>query len=52
MLASGKKKITDEMKLDAAKALASAVENPSEDMVIPHALDKTVVDRVAKAMTR
>jgi malate dehydrogenase (oxaloacetate-decarboxylating) len=50
VLASGKKKITDEMKLTAAKALASAVVNPTEDMVIPNALDKSVVDVVARAM--
>lgn len=50
VLASGKKKITDAMKLAAAKALASAVENPNEEMVIPNALDKSVVDIVAKAM--
>lgn len=50
VLASGKKKITDEMKLTAARALASAVKNPTEDMVIPNALDKSVVDVVARAM--
>ena len=50
VLASGKKQITDEMKLKAAKALASAVKDPREDMVIPNALDKSVVDIVAKAM--
>ncbi len=50
VLASGKKKITDEMKLKAAKALASAVAHPTDDMVIPNALDKSVVDIVAKAM--
>lgn len=50
VLASGKKKITDEMKLKAATALASAVKNPTEDMVIPNALDKSVVDVIAKAM--
>lgn len=50
VLASGKKRITDEMKLKAANALASAVTHPREDMVIPNALDKSVVDIVAKAM--
>jgi malate dehydrogenase (oxaloacetate-decarboxylating) len=50
VLASGKKKITDEMKLKAAMALASAVKEPHEEMVIPNALDKSVVDIVAKAM--
>jgi malic enzyme len=38
------------MKLTAAKALASAVVHPTEDMVIPNALDKSVVDVVAQAM--
>ena len=50
VLASGKKKITDEMKLTAARALASAVKDPTQDMVIPNALDKSVVDVVARAM--
>lgn len=50
VLAAGKKKITDEMKLKAAMALASAVKEPREEMVIPNALDKSVVDIVAKAM--
>jgi malate dehydrogenase (oxaloacetate-decarboxylating) len=50
VLACGKKKITDEMKLRAAEALASAVENPTADMVIPNPFDKSVVDIVAKAM--
>lgn len=50
VLAAGKKKITDDMKLKAAMALASAVKEPREDMVIPNALDKSVVDIVAKAM--
>ncbi len=38
------------MKIQAALALASAVTHPSEDMVIPNALDKSVADIVAKAM--
>ena len=50
VLKAGKKRITDEMKLKAAKALASAVVHPTADMVIPNALDKSVVDIVAQAM--
>ncbi len=38
------------MKLKAAIALASAVVDPRDDMVISNALDKSVVDVVAKAM--
>lgn len=38
------------MKLKAAHALASAVQNPTEEMVIPNAFDKSVVDIVAEAM--
>ena len=50
VLKYGKRKITDKMKLAAAIALAGAVKNPTEDMVIPNALDKSVVDIVADAM--
>ncbi len=50
VLRYGKKKITDEMKIRAAEALASAVENPSETAILPDALDKSVADIVAEAM--
>ena len=50
VLKYGKKKITDEMKIRAAEALASAVEHPSESSILPDALDKSVADIVAEAM--
>ncbi len=49
-LSSGKKQITDEMKLKAAEALASLVKNPSQDKIIPEAFDIGVADAVAKAV--
>jgi malate dehydrogenase (oxaloacetate-decarboxylating) len=45
-------KITDEMKLAAAEALAAYVTNPTEDMIIPNPLDKNVVDVVAESVGR
>jgi malate dehydrogenase (oxaloacetate-decarboxylating) len=45
-----KKSITDEMKIAAAEALASYVKNPTEDMILPDALDKWVASVVAEAM--
>ncbi len=50
VLKYGKKKITDEMKIRAAEALASYVKNPSEDMVIPGPFDPGIADIVAEAM--
>ena len=50
MLKYGKKKITDAMKIRAAEALASAVAYPSENSILPDALDKSVADIVAEAM--
>ena len=50
VLKYSKKKITDEMKIRAAEALASAVAYPSENSILPDALDKSVADIVAEAM--
>gem|GEM_PF-2445028 len=50
MLKYGKKKITDEMKIAAAEALASAVKNPDDTHILPDALDKSVADIVCEAM--
>jgi malate dehydrogenase (oxaloacetate-decarboxylating) len=50
VLKYGKKKITDEMKIAAAEALASAVKNPDEIHILPDALDKSVADIVCEAM--
>lgn len=35
-----KKEITDEMKIRASEALASYIQNPTEDMILPDPLDK------------
>lgn len=43
-------RITDEMKIEAAYALARAVETPTVDMVLPPVLDKEVAYKVAKAV--
>jgi malate dehydrogenase (oxaloacetate-decarboxylating) len=43
-------KITIEMKLAAAHAIASCVEKPTRDTIIPTSLDKKVAQRVAKAV--
>lgn len=50
VLKYGKRAITDEMKIRAAEALASYVQNPSDDNILPDALDKNVADVVAEAM--
>ncbi len=50
VLKYGKKAITDDMKIRAAEALASAVTDPSNDNILPNALDKSVADIVAEAM--
>lgn len=50
VLKYGKKKITDEMKVRAAEALANVVKNPDDTHILPDALDKSVADVVAEAM--
>lgn len=52
VLDSGKKKITDEMKLAVARALADYVTEPTADMIIPNPLDKNVAVAVAEAVKR
>jgi len=47
-----KKQITDDMKLNAAKAIASLVKNPSYDCFIPSVFDKKIVEKVAEAVKR
>lgn len=44
------KTISTEMKLAAAYAIATSVENPTKDMVIPSALDTSLAQRVANAV--
>ncbi|MDD2487312.1 MAG: NADP-dependent malic enzyme [Candidatus Gracilibacteria bacterium] len=46
------KRITDEMKLNAAQALASYVENPTEDHIIPNPLDKKIPDIIADSLLK
>lgn len=43
-------KITDEMKINAAVALASCVENPNPDHIIPSPFDKKVPEVIANAI--
>ena len=45
------RRITDEMKLKAALALASLVEHPSETAIVPDILDERVVATVASAVS-
>ncbi len=44
------KKITDEMKIAAAKTLANIVEEPTESYIIPDVFNKNVVKRIAEAV--
>lgn len=45
-----KTKITDDMKIRAAEAIASYIKNPNEDEILPNPLDKGVALVVAEAM--
>ncbi|MAF35137.1 NAD-dependent malic enzyme [Candidatus Woesearchaeota archaeon] len=49
-LEAGATKITEEMKMAAAKALAALITNPTADQIIPPATDKDVVPKIAKAV--
>jgi malate dehydrogenase (oxaloacetate-decarboxylating) len=49
-LDSGAKVISEEMKLAAAKALASSINQPSADKVLPDPLDRTVAPIIAAAV--
>lgn len=44
------KKITDNMKIAAARAIADAVETIDEDNILPHAFDLSVSKKVAEAV--
>ena len=46
----GVKKITDQHKLAAAETLASLVENPTIDKVVPTAFDEGVVEAIANVI--
>lgn len=51
-LDSGAKRITEEMKVAAAKTLAACIDAPTADRILPDALDRTVAPRIAKAVAR
>lgn len=46
------RRITEKMKLAAAEAIASVVQNPTKDMIIPSPFDKNVVPKVAEAVKK
>ena len=50
LLDSGATKITDEMKINAARALACCVEDPTAKNILPDPLDKNVVTAVAGSL--
>ena len=43
-------RITEPMKMAAAHALADSVPNPTADMILPDALDRSIAPKVAKAV--
>jgi malate dehydrogenase (oxaloacetate-decarboxylating) len=49
-LQSRAKRITNKMKFAAAFAIASMIKEPNFEYIVPSALDKSVVDEVAKAV--
>lgn len=51
-LEAGVSKITDEMKIEAAIALANLVKNPTVDKIVPGAFDDGVCDAVANAVKK
>ena len=51
-LDSGAKRITEEMKVIAAKTLAACIDVPTADRILPDALDRTVAPRIAEAVAR
>ncbi len=46
------KRITEKMKIKAAEKLASLVDNPTQDKIIPSVFEKGVADSVAKAVAK
>jgi malate dehydrogenase (oxaloacetate-decarboxylating) len=51
VLDSGAPRVTEEMKLAAAHALAECVDKPTADQILPDALDRSVSPRVAAAVS-
>ncbi|OHA58952.1 MAG: malate dehydrogenase [Candidatus Vogelbacteria bacterium RIFOXYD1_FULL_44_32] len=49
---SGAKKVTEEMKISAARAIASCVTNPTPEEIIPSPFDKKVAKVVADAISK
>ncbi|MCK5476151.1 MAG: NADP-dependent malic enzyme [Candidatus Pacebacteria bacterium] len=52
LLDSGTAKITNEMKISAAKALADYVKNPTVKKILPNPLDKNVSKAIAKSIMK
>jgi malate dehydrogenase (oxaloacetate-decarboxylating) len=46
------KKITDEMKIAAAKAIAETVENPTKDNIVPDTFEKKVSENIFKEVEK
>jgi len=44
------KRITDKMKIAAAKGIASSVKKPAKDKIVPDVFDKSVVKNICKAV--
>lgn len=44
------KRITEKMKIAAAEALASVIENPTPEEILPYATNKDIVPKIAKAV--
>ncbi len=44
------KRITEKMKIAAAEALASVIENPTPDEIVPYSTNKGIVPKIAKAV--
>ena len=51
-LDAGATQITGSMKIAAAHALAGCIDKPTQDKVLPYALDKGVADNVAAAVKK
>ena len=46
------KHVTDQMKIVSAKALASLVQNPTPDKIIPSVFEKKIVGKIAKSIKK
>lgn len=52
LLSSGLTKLTDDIKLTAAKAIAGCVKKPNRNKILPSALDKNVPKRISAAIVK